>query len=113
VKFATAIGVLALALGICPAPPARAQSQSVYFNNADLDHDGRLSLPEFQDWMSYAFKRMDANHDDVLEPSEQLVRNARAITLAEHHARMAGQFRRQDKNQDGFLSQREFLAPPA
>ena len=103
---------MALALSAA-SPHAHAQSQSIYFNNADLDHDGKLSLPEFQDWMSYAFKRMDANHDDVLAPSEQLVHNAKAITLAEHHERMAGQFKRQDKNHDGFLSQREFLAPPA
>jgi len=109
---AAAVAILALALSVT-APPANAQSQSVYFNNADLDDDGRLSLSEFQDWMSYAFKRMDANHDEVLAPSEQLVHNAKAITLAEHHARMAGQFKRQDKDHDGYLSPREFLAPPA
>jgi Ca2+-binding EF-hand superfamily protein len=104
--------LLALGLGLA-APRAVAQSQSVYFNNADLDDDGRLSLVEFQDWMSYAFKRMDANRDGVLAPSEQLVNNAKTITLADHHARLAGQFKRQDKNGDGFLSPREFLAPPA
>jgi Ca2+-binding EF-hand superfamily protein len=94
------------------APPVRAQSQSSYFAKADLDHDGKLSLAEFQDFMSYAFKRMDTNNDRVIDPSEQPIPNAKRITLDEHYARLEAQFKRQDKNHDGFLSQREFLAPP-
>lgn len=103
-----ALALLMLAL----SSPAGAQSQSSYFASADLDHDGKLSLPEFQDWMSYAFKRMDSNGDNVLDPGEQHLPRATRLTLADHHARLAEQFRRQDKNKDGWLSQREFLAPP-
>ena len=33
-------------------------------------------------------------------------------SLAQLHAQLAAQFRRQDKNHDGGLSPREFLAPP-
>jgi hypothetical protein len=47
-----------------------------------------------------------------LSPDEQLVPNSPTLTLAEHHRRLAAQFRRQDKNGDGTLSPREFLAPP-
>jgi Ca2+-binding EF-hand superfamily protein len=89
-----------------------AQSESSYFAKADLNHDGKLSLAEFQDFMSYAFKRMDTNHDRVIDTSEQVIPNAKRITLDEHYARLEAQFKRQDKNHDGFLSQREFLAPP-
>lgn len=91
---------------------ASAQSRDGYFAAADRDRDGRLSLAEFQEWMSYAFRQMDRNRDDVLAPEEQHVPNAVRLTLEELHARQAEQFRRQDKNHDGFLSQQEFLAPP-
>lgn len=102
---------LALLLFLMPAM-AGAQSRDAYFGEADLDRDGRLSLSEFQEWMSYAFRQMDANRDNVLAPEEQHVPNAKPLTLAELNTRQAEQFRRQDKNRDGFLSQREFLAPP-
>jgi hypothetical protein len=91
---------------------AFAQSRSSYFDAADTDHDGKLSLPEFQEWMGFAFRQMDKNHDEVIEPEEQLVPNAKRLTLAELHARQAEQFKRQDRNHDGLLTQAEFLAPP-
>lgn len=91
---------------------AGAQSRAGYFAAADLDHDGRLSLSEFQDWMSYAFRQMDRNGDGVLAPDEQHVPNATRLTLEELHGRQAEQFRRQDKDRDGVLSPQEFLAPP-
>jgi Ca2+-binding EF-hand superfamily protein len=89
-----------------------AQSQSGYFAVVDTDHDGRISLAEFQERMSYAFRQMDRNHDQVLSREEQLVPNSPTLTLAELHRRLAEQFHRQDKNKDGTLSPREFLAPP-
>ncbi|MFA6985983.1 MAG: hypothetical protein WC213_07225 [Arenimonas sp.] len=93
--------------------PCLAQSQSSYFDAVDTDHDGRISLSEFVERMSWAFRQMDRNADQVLSPDEQLVPNAPTLTLAEHHRRLGDQFRRQDKNKDGWLSPREFLAPPA
>ncbi len=101
-----------LALLVLLPALACAQSRGSYFDAADSDHDHRLSLPEFQEWMSYAFRKMDKNHDDVIEPEEQLVPNAPRLTLEELHERQAAQFRKQDSNHDGFLTQAEFLAPP-
>jgi hypothetical protein len=48
-----------------------------------------------------------------VDESEQLVRGAPRLTLAQLHAQLEAQFRRQDKTHDGTLSPREFLAPPA
>lgn len=105
-----AAGCLALVLLASPGTaPAQAGD---YFKAVDLDGDGRLSLDEFLERMSWAFRQRDANGNDVLDPAEQHVPGAKPITLAEHHARFSAQFRRQDADGDGFLSPAEFLAPP-
>jgi len=101
-----------LALALLPSATVAQHTAGSYFSAADLDRDQQLSLNEYQEWMSYAFRRMDSNNDGVLEPDEQLVPNAPRLTIAQHHARLAEQFKRQDSNGDGGLSQREFLAPP-
>ncbi len=92
---------------------ARAQSGSDYFSVVDTDHDGRISLDEYVERMSWAFRQMDRNHDGVLDPSEQLVPGKERLTLVGHQRRIAEQFRKQDANHDGSLNRREFLAPPA
>jgi Ca2+-binding EF-hand superfamily protein len=90
---------------------ALAQSGGSYFDIVDLDHDGRISLPEYIERFSYAFRQMDKNHDNVVDESEQLVPGPR-MTLAQLHTQLTEQFHRQDKNHDGSLSPREVLAPP-
>ena len=106
-----AIAMLALALFL----PGQAQSQSGqdYFAVVDLDRDGRISLAEYQERFSYAFRQMDRNRDGVVDEGEQEIPGTPRMTLAQLHAQLAEQFRRQDKNHDGGLSPREFLAPPA
>ena len=104
--------LVALPLALCLSAGAQAQSGRDYFAIVDLDHDGRISLAEYQERFSYAFRQMDRNHDGVVEESEQEVPGSPRMTLAQLHAQLAEQFRRQDKNHDGGLSPREFLAPP-
>jgi Ca2+-binding EF-hand superfamily protein len=104
--------LLALCCALPVAGPGAAQSRSGYFNEVDSNHDGGISLAEFQERMSWAFRQMDRNGDEVLSPQEQLVPNAPELTLAELRRRQAAQYRRQDKNKDGSLSPAEFLAPP-
>jgi Ca2+-binding EF-hand superfamily protein len=109
--FAGASALAALLLfAACGA--ARAQGGD-YFAIVDLDHDARISLAEYVERFSWAFRRMDRDRDGVLEPREQLVPGSPRLTLAEHEARLAAQFHKQDANKDGSLSRREFLAPPA
>lgn len=83
-----------------------------YFAKVDLDGDGRVTLHEFLERMSFAFRQMDVDGDGVLEPHEQHIPNAKPLTIAEHHERFTAQFRRQDGNRDGSLSRAELLAPP-
>jgi Ca2+-binding EF-hand superfamily protein len=106
---------IAAALAACLAcgiGPAAAQGGD-YFRLVDLDHDARISLAEYVERFSWAFRQMDRNRDGVLDPGEQLVANAPRLTYAEHAARLEAQFPKPDSNHDGGLSRREFLAPPA
>ena len=104
---------LLLAL-VATAAPARAQVTETgqYLAKMDADGDGRVSLAEYQDWMSYAFDAMDRDRDGMLAPHEQPGGKGKPVTRAEHRARMAAAFNRQDANRDGFLSARELAAPP-
>ena len=110
VAFAT-IFAAGLAGGVFVST-AGAQTQADFVARMDTDGDRRVSLAEYTEHLSYAFRRMDIDGNGVLEPNEQLVPNARRLTLAEHHANLAAMFRRQDVNHDGFLSASELAAPP-
>jgi len=95
------------------ATSADAQSRDDFLRRVDTDGDGRVSLAEYQFHLSFAFRQMDIDHDDVLEATEQLVPNAKPLTRAELDARLAAQFKRQDRNHDGYLNAAELSAPPA
>jgi len=91
---------------------AQVHASGDYLARMDRDGDGRVSLAEYQDWLSYAFDAMDRNHDGVLAPAELPGGRGMAITRAQHRARLAAAFARQDRNHDGFLDARELAAPP-
>ena len=99
-------GVLPLAAG------AQVRSSGDYLQRMDANGDGRVSLAEYQDWLSYAFDAMDRDRDGVLSAAEQPGGRGAALTRAEHRARLAQRFARQDGNRDGYLSARELAAPP-
>jgi len=110
VSLRAAIAVLACAMPL--ASQAQVQRTGDYLSRMDADRDGRVSLVEYQDWLSYAFDAMDRDHDGVLSPAEQPGGKGKALTKTDHRARLAERFRKQDANRDGFLSARELAAPP-
>ena len=104
----------AFATLLCIATPSLAQvrASTDYLVRMDVDHDGRVSLVEYQDWLSYAFDAMDHDHDGTLVPGEQPGGRGKPVTREQHRARLADAFRRQDTNHDGSLSAVELAAPP-
>ncbi len=104
------IAVLACALPL--VAQSQVQKTSEYLSKMDRDGDGRVSLAEYQDWLSYAFDAMDRDHDGMLSVAEQPGGRGKPLARTEHHARLAERFKRQDANRDGYLSARELASPP-
>ena len=103
-----AFAALVAANAVC----AQVSSSGDYLSRMDADHDGRVSLVEYQDWLSYAFDAMDRDHDGMLSPAEQPGGRGIGLSRIEHRARLAAAFARQDANHDGFLGAKELAAPP-
>lgn len=91
---------------------AQITATSEYLHRMDADGDGRISLVEYQDWMSYAFDAMDKNHDGNLSAEEQPGGRGKILGRDEHRARLAERFKRQDLNRDGYLNSKELASPP-
>ncbi|HNV79825.1 MAG TPA: hypothetical protein PLI83_00495 [Thermomonas sp.] len=91
---------------------AQVQRTGDYLSKMDANGDGRVSLAEYQDWLTYAFDGMDRDRDGVLSAAEQPGGKGQPLTREQHRARLAERFRKQDANRDGYLSARELAAPP-
>ena len=106
------VALLPILLGMCCATPAQVRGTGDYLARMDADRDGKVSLAEYQDWLSYAFDAMDRNRDGTLTADELPGRRGKAISRAQHRERLAATFKKQDANRDGYLSARELAAPP-
>jgi EF hand len=91
---------------------AQVRGTGDYLQRMDADADGKVSLLEYQDWLSYAFDNMDRNRDGVLAPEEQPGGRGKPLARDAHRARLADTFKRQDRNRDGTLDAKELAAPP-
>jgi Ca2+-binding EF-hand superfamily protein len=105
---AMALATLLLPLSLA----AQVHGSGEYLARMDSNHDGRVSLPEYQDWMGYAFAAMDRDHDGILAAAELPGGRGRPVTREAHRERLAAGFHRQDRNGDGQLDARELSAPP-
>ena len=106
------LAAIVVACALPVAVGAQVQRTGDYLSKMDADRDGRVSLVEYQDWLSYAFDAMDRDHDGVLSPSEQPGGRGTMLTRAAYRERLAERFRRQDANRDNVLDARELAAPP-
>jgi EF hand len=101
---------------IAPAKPTASgtapQGTGDYLSRMDDDGDRKVSLLEYQDWLTYAFDGMDRNRDGVLTPDEQPGGRGKTLARDAHRARVAERFGRQDIDRSGFLDARELAAPP-
>ena len=113
-RLIPSVPFLLLLLGYALPMLANAQVQRTgdYLSKMDRDGDGKVSLAEYQDWLTYAFDGMDRDRDGVLSAAEQPGGKGQPLTREQHRARLAERFRKQDANRDGFLSARELAAPP-
>ncbi|HEX7339398.1 MAG TPA: hypothetical protein VF271_05635 [Rhodanobacteraceae bacterium] len=102
------------AISLLIALPAMAGTSSPLMALFDTNHDGHVSLAEYQAYMARGFARLDANGDGVIEPDEfpRGTHAKKPLTQAAHRRQVARQFHRQDVNHDGFLDARELAAPP-
>lgn len=105
-----------VALVLSSLVPLAAQAQvdatGDYLSRMDGDGDGRISLVEYQDWMSYAFDAMDRDRDGTLAPGELPGGTGKPVTREAYRARIAATFNKQDVDRNGTLSARELAAPP-
>ncbi len=109
------LAVVACAL-LSTLPPGIAQvipnTRADYLHTLDIDGDGRISSAEYVHYMSAGFQRMDSDGDGTLEPAELPGGRGHAISIREFQDNLRRQFRRLDRNHDGYLNARELTAPP-
>lgn len=94
------------------AASPQVRDTGAYLRLMDANHDGRVQLSEYQDWLCYGFDRMDRNLDGVLTPDEQPGSRGKAITREGYRAQLADQFGKLDRNHDGALDAKELASPP-
>jgi len=91
---------------------AQVRESRDYLMRMDADGNSRVSLGEYQDWLSYAFDAMDRDRNGALSPTELPGGRGKPISRVEYRVTLAAAFKRQDANRDGALSAKELAAPP-
>jgi len=104
------------AASVCAASAWAQSTPADYLAEMDADHDGHISLSEYQDWLSAAFREMDRNGNGVIDLYEfdraVVTPHTQPLSLAQHRRNLEMRFRLQDTDRDGYLNARELGAPP-
>lgn len=116
VAFAACIAGCLVAASLAPPAAAQRADRAEYFARMDRDGDGRISLAEFQDYMTRGFRAMDRNGDGILQdhelPEGVVLRPGQPRTLSALLANLERAFHRMDRDGSGWLSEAQLLAPP-
>ena len=108
--------VVLLAGAMAAGRAAAQETPADYLAAMDSNRDGRVSLAEYQDYLSDAFRAMDRNGNGVIDLDEfdpaVVTAHTRPLSLAQHRRNLELRFRLQDANHDGSLDARELGAPP-
>lgn len=109
-----AAAVILLAACTMSVQAQLARSPIEYLRRMDASGDGRVSLAEYQDYLSRGFLQMDRDRDGRLSAQELPAgaRTQRAPTIESHRRALAATFDRQDLDNSGYLDARELAAPP-
>jgi hypothetical protein len=103
------IPALLVLAAVCPANADPAD----YHRRLDDSADGRVDLHEFQSYLGAGFEARDANGNGILDIDEQPQgARRRPLSRADHLRAIEAVFKRQDRNQDGYLSVSELSQPP-
>lgn len=93
-----------------------ASSPTDLLQRFDADHDGRVSLYEYQRYLSRGFRAMDRNFDGIVSASElpdgTHYRERRELDLTTLEQRFARQFHALDRDRNGSLDVKELNQPP-
>lgn len=95
------------------APMLHAQdTRADYLDQFDRNGDGKVSQTEYVTYMSRGFEHVDRNGDGVISVDELPGGRGHPITLKAFQRNLRSQFRKLDRNRDGYLNARELTAPP-
>jgi Ca2+-binding EF-hand superfamily protein len=113
---------LALCLTLLFSATSNAQSDDLANSPAELlqrvdrNRDGRVSLSEYQRYLSRGFEAMDRNGDGIVAanelPAGTRYRERRELDLTTLEQRFARQFHALDRDRNGWLDVNELNQPP-
>lgn len=117
IEYHLAISLLLLLAGAIRLHAADlANSPTDLLQRFDSNHDGRVTLYEYQRYLSRGFEAMDRNHDGIVAaeelPDGTRYRDRHALDLTTLEQRFARQFHALDADRNGSLDVKELNQPP-
>lgn len=100
-----AAGIAVATLAAAPALAQQGPGGGSRFDRADANKDGKLTRAEFDAARDKLFAAMDRNKDGFVDRTE-----VRVFIMARLQERRANRMRRLDPNNDGKITEAEFLA---